>query len=56
MCCPPDSWGGMDCGPLFVRDLISCEAVSWHEFGHSFQNCLLGPLFPFVVAIPSAIR
>ena len=27
-----------------------------HEFGHSLQNCLWGPLFPFVIAIPSATR
>ena len=32
------------------------EGIDWHEFGHTFQNCLFGPLFPLIVAIPSAIR
>lgn len=27
-----------------------------HEIGHSIQNCWYGPLFIFLVAIPSAIR
>ena len=27
-----------------------------HEFGHSLQNLIFGPLFPFIVAIPSVIR
>lgn len=44
-------------GLMFVRDQKSTqEYLDTHEFGHTFQNCLLGPLFPFVVAIPSATR
>lgn len=27
-----------------------------HEIGHSIQNAWFGPAFPFIVAIPSAIR
>ena len=27
-----------------------------HEFGHSFQNAILGPFMIFLVSIPSAIR
>ncbi len=27
-----------------------------HEFGHSIQNCYWGILFPFLIAIPSALR
>ena len=28
----------------------------YHESGHGIQNLLFGPLMPFVVSIPSAIR
>ena len=52
----PDYWGGFDTGLMFVRDMKSSSSVDAHEFGHTFQNCLLGPLFPFLVAIPSACR
>lgn len=27
-----------------------------HECGHGIQNIIFGPLFPFLVAIPSVIR
>ena len=44
-------------GLMFLRDHNSSVSyINPHEFGHTFQNCLLGPLFPFMVAIPSAIR
>lgn len=43
-------------GLMFLRDTTSINSVDKHEFGHTFQNCLLGPLFPFLVAIPSATR
>jgi hypothetical protein len=43
-------------GLMFVRDQKSITTVNAHEFGHTFQNCLLGPLMPFVVSLPSAIR
>ena len=49
-------WGGMEAGLMFVRDTTSAKTVNSHELGHTFQNVLLGPLFVFVVAIPSAIR
>lgn len=53
----PDYWGGCELGLAFVRDQKSADSyIEPHEFGHTFQNCILGPLFPFVVAIPSAIR
>lgn len=28
----------------------------WHEAGHSIQHSLYGPLFIFLIAIPSCIR
>lgn len=30
-----------------------CEKVAVHEFGHTYQALLLGPLYPFVIGIPS---
>lgn len=53
----PQWWGGCEMGLMFLRDWKSTEAyINPHEFGHTFQNCILGPLFPFIVAIPSATR
>lgn len=52
----PESWGGFETGLMFVRDHKSTNALNKHEFGHTFQNTLLGPLFPILVGIPSAIR
>ena len=51
-----DSWGGCSIGVMFLRDSISVESINEHEHGHMYQNAILGPLFIFVVAIPSAIR
>ena len=48
-----DFWGGFECGLCFLRDQKSSGTLDAHEFGHTFQNCLFGPLFPFIVAIPS---
>lgn len=50
------SWGGMEMGTMFLTDRNDHSSTKKHEFGHTFQNCLLGPLFPFLVAIPSATR
>lgn len=52
----PDYWGGCNLGLCFLRDQKSDDSVAAHEFGHTFQNCIFGPLFPFLVAIPSAAR
>ena len=53
----PEWWGGCEMGLMFLRDHnSSVNYINPHEFGHTFQNCLLGPLFPFMVAVPSAIR
>ena len=50
------SWGGVELGCFFLTDSNDSKHTKNHEFGHSLQNCLWGPLFPFVVCIPSAIR
>lgn len=49
-------WGGVELGLFFVCAENSGESVKSHEFGHSLQNCLYGPLMPILVSIPSATR
>lgn len=51
-----NSWGGVSFGPFFITDSRNYTPTKDHEFGHSLQNCVWGPLFPFVICIPSAIR
>lgn len=52
------NWGGVCLGPFFfVSD--DCDDIDskTHEAGHSlFQALPLGPLFPFIVGIPSMLR
>lgn len=50
------NWGGVELGQIFVVDDSPTEYILNHEFGHSIQNCYFGFLFPFIVAIPSAVR
>ena len=53
------NWGGLELGCFYVicKDCELDRRMIAHEgFGHSIQNCILGPLFPFVVAAPSAAR
>lgn len=51
-------WGGVCLGPFFfVSD--DCDDIDskTHEAGHSlFQAMTMGPLFPFIVGIPSMLR
>lgn len=49
-------WGGIDLGYTFIRDTTSSGSITKHEYGHTFQNAVLGPFFIFLIAIPSAIR
>lgn len=51
-----DHWGGFEAGIFFVRDTSNSEYLSAHEYGHAIQNCIFGPLMPFIVSIPSAAR
>lgn len=53
------SWGGLELGCFYIlceQSNLNRRTHAHEGFGHSLQNCLLGPLFPFVVAIPSAVR
>lgn len=49
-------WGGVSLGGFFFCGENSAKELKLHECGHTLQNLLLGPLFPFLVAIPSATR
>ena len=51
-----EDWGGLELGLFFVTDQNSTFKLRCHEFGHAIQNCMFGPLMPFIVCIPSAIR
>ena len=55
-----DNWGGFE-GSFFIFVANNMgeewtEHTRQHEFGHSFQNALFGPLTIFIVTIPSIIR
>lgn len=50
------SWGGLNLGPVFITDSMPSLHTLCHEHGHGLQNLWWGPLFPFVIGIPSAIR
>ena len=50
------NWGGVELGLVFLTDNNENEHTKNHEFGHAIQNCFYGPLMPFIVCIPSAIR
>ena len=50
------NWGGVELGCFFLCDKSADEYILADESGHGLQNCLWGPLMPFVICIPSAIR
>lgn len=50
------NWGGCSLGPCILVCKNSSTNTLNHEFGHSIQNILLGPLFLILIAIPSSLR
>lgn len=50
------NWGGLELGGFFICCENSSDHIKYHECGHAIQNMIFGPLFPFIVAIPSATR
>ena len=61
------NWGGLNLGVVsfcgrYSQEDGPCYDIDWyehtrkHEFGHSLQNLIWGPLMLFVIAIPSFIR
>lgn len=51
-----ENWGGLELGCIFIVNKNPSEDLLYHESGHTIQNTYLGPLFPFLIGIPSAIR
>lgn len=51
-----ENWGGVNLGRVIITDTITSKHTLNHEHGHAIQNALYGVLFPFIVAIPSAVR
>lgn len=51
-----EGWGGFSLGIFIFTDKEATEKTLWHEHGHGLQNCVFGPLMPFIVSIPSAVR
>ena len=51
-----ENWGGVELGGFFICSKDASIATKLHECGHSIQNLMFGPLMPFIVSIPSAIR
>ena len=49
-------WGGLELGTFFLIDSGESASTKYHESGHAIQNIIWGPLFPFIIGIPSAIR
>ena len=49
-------WGGVNFGAFFFLSESQVDSTLQHEAGHGLQNLILGPMMPFVVAIPSAFR
>lgn len=52
-------WGGMSLGAfIFIngnRDKVWTENAKIHEYGHTVQSLILGPLYLFVIGIPSMV-
>ena len=48
-------WGGVEMGPFAIVNENPSQHILDHEFGHSLQNCYIGPFMPFI-SIASAIR
>lgn len=50
------NWGGVNFGPFFFCCEEAKDSTKHHECGHGLQNIIWGPLMPFIISIPSAVR
>ncbi|MBQ4150237.1 MAG: hypothetical protein IJC81_00335 [Clostridia bacterium] len=50
------NWGGVNLGLFFITNEGASSHIKNHEYGHAVQNCILGPLMPILISIPSAVR
>ena len=48
--------GGVNFGGFFFVQKNASHHLKSHEYGHSFQNMVLGFFMPFIVSIPSSLR
>ena len=51
-----NNWGGVNFGGFFFVQQKASMHIKRHEYGHGFQNMMLGVFMPLLVNIPSAIR
>ena len=49
-------WGGLELGPFFLVCKDGSRSIKQHEHGHGLQNIWWGPLYIFVIGLPSIIR
>lgn len=49
-------WGGITLGIIFFIEKSEPERIKSHEFGHTIQNAIFGPLFLILIGLPSLIR
>lgn len=49
-------WGGLSLGNFVFLSKTASNATLNHEIGHSLQNMFFGPLWLFVVGVPSVVR
>lgn len=42
------NWGGVEMGPFAIVNENPSQYTLDHEFGHSLQNCYIGPLMLFI--------
>lgn len=50
-----NGWGGLTLGAIvFISK--DCENLLPHEYGHTQQNLIFGPAFPFLIGLPSMLR
>lgn len=51
----PDRWGGFSLGMFLFLGGRESRALLAHEYGHTLQCLLLGPLYCLAVLLPSAV-
>ena len=50
------NWGGLELGGFFICHKGPVFHTIYHECGHTIQNMIWGPLYPFVIGMPSIAR
>lgn len=55
VCEMPNRWGSVSLGMFILVSNIENETTIKHEYGHTRQSMLLGPLYLLVVGLPSII-